>query len=173
MRKEEKLLKSIGSIDEKFIEEANSKMKRSRKEKPLWKKVASFVIILGLALFLFLPVNNNKINTSAYKDSEYHELIEALEPYRASATALPYDNNFKAFLCTVFDHPLKFGPIVGLGRQCPVNVCSHDLNTMPLSIRFVLTNLRINGFLTLRIRGIPRINNASHIYTPICLVLCI
>lgn len=95
MKKEEKLLKSIGSIDEKFIEEANSKMKRSRKEKPLWKKVASFVIILGLALFLFLPVNNNKINTSAYKDSEYHELIEALEPYRASATALPYDNNFE------------------------------------------------------------------------------
>ena len=95
MKKEEKLLKSIGSIDEKFIEEANSKMKRSRKEKPLWKRVASFVIILGLALFLFLPVNNNKINTSAYKDSEYHELIEALEPYRASATALPYDNNFE------------------------------------------------------------------------------
>ena len=98
MRREERLINSIGDIDEKFIEEANGKMKRNRKTKSVnatFRLVSSFVIWLVVALFLFLPVNNNKIDTSDYKDSEYHYLIKALEPYRASATALPYDNNFE------------------------------------------------------------------------------
>lgn len=98
MRREERLINSIGDIDEKFIEEANGKMKRNRETKnvgSILKTAVSLTVCLVLALFLFLPVNNNKIDTSAYKDSEYHDLIEALEPYRASATAKPYDNNFE------------------------------------------------------------------------------
>ena len=98
MRREERLINSIGNIDEKFIEEANVKMKINRETKnagSILKKVVSLTVCLVVALFLFLPVNNNRIDTSAYKGSEYHDLIEALEPYRASATALPYDNNFE------------------------------------------------------------------------------
>ena len=98
MRKEERLINSIGQIDEKFIEEANGKMKKARKEKPMWKKVAGFIILVGVALFLFLPLNNNGINTSPYKDSEYYSLIKVIEPYRKEATASPYDNNFEIIL---------------------------------------------------------------------------
>ena len=98
MRKEERLINSIGQIDEKFIEEANSKMKKGRNEKPMWKKVAGFIILVGVALFLFLPLNNNGINTSPYKDSEYYSLIKVIEPYRKEATASPYDNNFEIIL---------------------------------------------------------------------------
>jgi uncharacterized secreted protein with C-terminal beta-propeller domain len=98
MRKEERLINSIGSIDEKFIEEANGKMKKTKNKggiNPAWKAVASFVVIVGLALFLFLPVNPGPQNLSAYKDSEYYPLMEKLESYRADSTALPYDNNFE------------------------------------------------------------------------------
>ena len=98
MRKEERLINSIGQIDEKFIEEANSKMKKGRNGNPTWKKVAGFIILVGVALFLFLPLNNNGINTSPYKDSEYYSLIKVIEPYRKEATASPYDNNFEIIL---------------------------------------------------------------------------
>ena len=98
MRKEERLIRSIGNIDDKFIEEANDKMKSKRETKNVistFGTVVNLAVCLVVALFLFLPVNSNKIDTSDYKDSEYHDLIEALEPYRASATALPYNNNFE------------------------------------------------------------------------------
>ena len=100
MKKEERLINSIGSIDEKFIKEAEGTMKKTKRKTDLgirfaWKQIVGLVILIGVGLFLFLPVNNNGINTAAYKDSEYHSLIESLEPYRASATALPYDNNFE------------------------------------------------------------------------------
>ena len=98
MRKEERLMRSIGQIDEKFIEEANGKMKKTKIRggiNPAWKTVASFVIIVGLALFLFLPVNPGPKNLAAYKDSAYYPLMEKLEPYRADVTSLPYDNNFQ------------------------------------------------------------------------------
>ena len=100
MKKEERLVNSIGSIDEKFIKEAEGTMKKTKRKTDLgirfaWKQIVGLVILIGVGLFLFLPVNNNGINTAAYKDSEYHSLIESLEPYRASATALPYDNNFE------------------------------------------------------------------------------
>lgn len=100
MRKEERLVDSFGSIDEKFIKEAEGTMKKTKRKTDLgirfaWKQIVGLVILIGVGLFLFLPVNNNVINTAAYKDSEYHSLIESLEPYRASATALPYDNNFE------------------------------------------------------------------------------
>ncbi len=105
MKKEEKLIYAMGNINEKFIEEANGKMKKTANGKPIWKKVAGFIIIVGLALFLFLPVNPGPNNLSAYKDSDYYPLMEKLEPYRAEATALPYDNNFElitSFIGTIF-----------------------------------------------------------------------
>lgn len=101
MRKEEKLIYAMGNINEKFIEEANGKMKKARKEKPMWKKVVGFIIIVGIALFLFLPINNNRIKLSPYEDSAYYPLIEKIEPYRAEATALPYDNNFELIISLI------------------------------------------------------------------------
>ena len=111
MKKEEKLVYSIGNIDEKFIEEAASmKAKRVKKrmDRTTLKRVVSIVILVGVALFLFFPLNNNGINTAKYKDSEYYSLIKTIEPYRKSATALPYDNTFEIIL----DFFTLFGNIV-------------------------------------------------------------
>ncbi|ETP72907.1 hypothetical protein UYO_1147 [Lachnospiraceae bacterium JC7] len=61
MEKEKKLLKAIGDIDEKFIEEARPEKvvriapKRSRK--PLGVMAAAAVIILGLGIFMTMNMN--------------------------------------------------------------------------------------------------------------------
>ncbi len=101
MRKEEKLIYAMGNINEKFIEEASGKMKKTANGKPIWKKVAGFIILIGVALFLFLPLNNNRINTTPYEDSEYYSLIQVIEPYRQEAMALPFDNNFELILSLI------------------------------------------------------------------------
>ena len=101
MRKEEKLIYAMGNINEKFIEEANGKMKKKTRGNPNLKKVVGFIIIIGIALFLFLPINNNRIKLSPYEDSAYYPLIEKIEPYRAEATALPYDNNFELIISLI------------------------------------------------------------------------
>lgn len=101
MRKEEKLIYAMGNINEKFIEEANGKMKKKTRGNPNLKRVVGFIIIIGIALFLFWPINNNRIKLSPYEDSAYYPLIEKIEPYRAEATALPFDNNFELIISLI------------------------------------------------------------------------
>ena len=101
MRKEEKLIYAMGNINEKFIEEANGKMKKKTRGNPNLKRVVGFIIVIGIALFLFWPINNNRIKLSPYEDSAYYPLIEKIEPYRAEATALPFDNNFELIISLI------------------------------------------------------------------------
>ena len=77
----------------------------------------------------------------------------------------PNDDHIETLLSAIFDHSLKLGPIVGFSRYRSVNVCANNFNTVLFCVCCILTQLTFNGFLTLRIRGIPRINNTSHIYT--------
>ena len=101
MKKNERLLASIGNIDEKFIEEAEGKMKKKSKRGALphdlgiGKMVASFIVIVGLGLFLFWPTYNVRYDAADYADSQYQPLIEKIEPYRYQATKKPYANNFE------------------------------------------------------------------------------
>ena len=103
MRKEERLMNSIGNIDEKFIEEAEGKMKKSKKNRlsqdlgigKAIRMAASIVILVGLGLFLFWPTYNVRYDAADYADSQYQPLIEKIEPYRYSATKKPYANNFE------------------------------------------------------------------------------
>ena len=101
MKKNERLLASIGNIDEKFIEEAEGKMKKKSKRGALphdlgiGKMVASFIVIVGLGLFLFWPTYNVRYDAADYADSQYQPLIEKIEPYRYNATKKPYANNFE------------------------------------------------------------------------------
>ena len=50
MRKEEKLIYAMGNINEKFIEEANGKMKKTANGKPILKRVVGFIIIVGICV---------------------------------------------------------------------------------------------------------------------------
>ena len=101
MKRNERLLASIGNIDEKFIEEAEGKMKKKSKRGALphdlgiVKMVASFIVIVGLGLFLFWPTYNVRYDAADYADSQYQPLIEKIEPYRYNATKKPYANNFE------------------------------------------------------------------------------
>ena len=107
MKKNERLLGSIGNIDEKFIEEAEGKMKKKSKKNRLShdlgigkviRMAASFVILVGLGLFLFWPTYNVRYDAADYADSQYQPLIEKIEPYRYNATKKPYANNFELAL---------------------------------------------------------------------------
>lgn len=104
MKKNERLLHSLGNIDEKFIEEAEGKMKKKSKRGALphdlgigtiVKMVASFIVVIGLGLFLFWPTYNVRYDAADYADSQYQPLIEKIEPYRYQATKKPYANNFE------------------------------------------------------------------------------
>lgn len=101
MKRNERLLDSIGNIDEKFIEEAEGKMKKKSKRGALphdlgiGKMVASFIVIVGLGLFLFWPAYNVRYDAADYADSQYQPLIEKIEPYRYNITKKTYDNNFE------------------------------------------------------------------------------
>ena len=59
------------------------------------KMVASFIVIVGLGLFLFWPTYNVRYDAADYADSQYQPLIEKIEPYRYNATKKPYANNFE------------------------------------------------------------------------------
>ena len=101
MKKNERLLASIGNIDEKFIEEAEGKMKKSKNDSrgfsrgKIIRMVASFIVVIGLGLFLFWPTYNVRYDAADYADSQYQPLIEKIEPYRYQATKKPYANNFE------------------------------------------------------------------------------
>lgn len=104
MKRNERLLASMGSIDEKFIEEAEGKMKKKSKRGALphdlgigkiVRMVASLIVIVGLGLFLFWPTYNVRYDAADYADSQYQPLIEKIEPYRYNATKKPYANNFE------------------------------------------------------------------------------
>ena len=103
MKKNERLMSAISFIDEKYVKEAESKMKKNGLSRnagigKALRIAASIAIFVGLGLFLFLPVNRGPLNVSAYGDSEYYPLIEKLEPYRYNATKKYYDNNFELIL---------------------------------------------------------------------------
>ncbi len=102
MNKSERLLSSLGNINEKFIQEADVKMAKSNKGfRKIIGMVATFAIVVGLGLFLFLPTNHGEMDLSPYAGSSYYPLMEKLEPYRYEKTKKPYDNNFELGLMLV------------------------------------------------------------------------
>lgn len=97
--KNKRLLQSIGNIDEKYIEEAEPKMKNSQGVKRILGIAACFAIVVCLGLYLFLPFGSGTANLSAYRDSQYFPLIETIEDYRYVPPK--YNNNFEALVATI------------------------------------------------------------------------
>ena len=91
--KDKRLLESLNFIDEKYIKEAEPKMKTSKV--PLRKIigcVACFVIVIALSLYMFIPFKSGP-DVSKYEDSEYYPLIATIADYRYKPSR--YKNNFQ------------------------------------------------------------------------------
>ncbi len=84
---------AFGQIDEKYIKEAEPKMKKTDFLPKLIGIAACFIMVVALSLYLFLPLNTSMEDLSMYKDSDYFPLIEKIS---ASLTEeMPYKNNFE------------------------------------------------------------------------------
>lgn len=92
MNKNERLISAIGEIDEKYLEEGKTKMKRTA---PI-VAAASFLVVLALSLYLFVPFAPVTSDLKEYRGSAYFPLIEEIEDYRLSFLQPTYKNNFEA-----------------------------------------------------------------------------
>lgn len=108
MNKNERLISAIGEIDEKYLEEGKTKMKRTA---PI-VAAASFLVVLALSLYLFVPFAPVTSDLKAYRGSAYFPLIEEIEDYRLSFLQPTYKNNFEALTSSLgglFDGGFKGG----------------------------------------------------------------
>ena len=94
--KRKKLFDAMGMIDDTYIEEASAR--RTRRGKRAIIRItaiaACFALLLtGLNLWLFLPLQSDLPDVSQYADSEYYDIIQKLNvlTYRAPR----YKNNFQ------------------------------------------------------------------------------
>lgn len=95
--KKEKLILAFGEIDEKYIKEADTKMRSGS----VIKIAVVAVLITAISLFLFVPYGKEKSKAPSYGDSEYYPLIQGLEDYRLSLRTNGYKNNFEALMGTI------------------------------------------------------------------------
>lgn len=91
--KNKRLLTSLSFIDEKYVKEAEPKMKASSSPLKILGRVACFALVIALSLYLFIPLKNDEPDLTAYQQSEYFPLIETISDYRY--TPNPYKNNFQ------------------------------------------------------------------------------
>ena len=100
--KNKRLLESLSFIDEKYIKEAEPKMKTSTLfSTKILGQVACLVIVIALSLYLFIPFSTTGPNLTAYTDSEYFPLIETISDFRYKPS--PYKNNFQMIMASVDD----------------------------------------------------------------------
>ena len=91
--KEDRLLEALGFIDDKYVKEAEPKMKTSKFPlKKIIGSVACFALVIALSLYMFLPFSTTP-DVSDYKNSEYYPLISTIANYRY--TPPMYENNFE------------------------------------------------------------------------------
>lgn len=103
MKKNEKLLKSITFIDDKYVEEASPvKVKKKRSLKKLIAIAACACFILAVAsVWLFTPYRTTPGSVSQYSDSEYYPLIEKINAYTFVKPI--YKNNMEMLIGEISD----------------------------------------------------------------------
>ena len=111
--KNERLLVSFGSIDEKYVKEAEPKMRSHSSPVKAIGRVACFILIAALSLYLFIPYSNRGPDLTAYSDSEYFPIIERIADLRYKPS--PYKNNF-GYLTALVNSILNFK---GFGSTAP------------------------------------------------------
>ena len=86
----------------------------------------------------------------------------AVIPITGKPVQLPNDNHVKETLIAVLDHGLKLRTVVCSGGIGPVDVMLQNGDVVLLSKGCALTNLTLDGFLTLIIGGIAGIDDGFH-----------
>lgn len=106
--KKNRMLRSIGLIDEKYVEEAspeNAKNIREntrfKKYRPLMLAACLWIILASFALWLFVPFSTKAPSVKEHSDSEYYTLIKKLNEYYAEKPE--YYNNFDALFSGLSD----------------------------------------------------------------------
>ena len=92
MNKKERIILAIGEVNEKYIKEAESSMRRT----PILVAAACFALVIALSLYLFIPFAPVTSDLGAYESSAYYPLIEKVEDYRLTFKQPAYKNNFQA-----------------------------------------------------------------------------
>ena len=111
--KKERLIRSFSFIDEKYVKEAEPKMKNSFSFKKFIGIAASFAIIVALGLYLFMPFKSGMMDLTAYSGSDYFPLIEKIEDYRY--TPPKYKNNFESITAGIKNFGAKFDDALNVG----------------------------------------------------------
>ena len=82
------------------------------------------------------------------------------------AIQLPNEYGIEQFAIAVFDHALKVGTVVRLGRERTVDVCTEHGNAVALGKFHTLADLPLDALLSLVVRAIPSVNNCFHLLIP-------
>ena len=100
--KDKRLLSSLSFIDDKYVKEAEPKMKASTISPfKTFAKVACLLLVVAIGLYLFVPITTKAPSLTAYESSEYFPLIEKIADYRHKPS--PYKNNFQHLTAEVGD----------------------------------------------------------------------
>ena len=104
MRKNERLITLIGGVDQKYVIEAENKIKLKRKKrserlKGLAIAASVAIVISAVSAWLFIPFSTTPKSVAAYKDSEYYELIEKINDFTFSVPE--HKNNFEKLLASI------------------------------------------------------------------------
>lgn len=102
--KDKRLLESLNLIDDKYIKEAEPKMKTSTIPlKKIIGSVACFVIVIAISLYLFIPFRTGP-DVRKYEGSEYYPLIASIADFRYKPSK--FKNNYQVIandLSSLFD----------------------------------------------------------------------
>ena len=92
-----KMLLAIGEVDEKYVKEAEADIRELRRT--ALAIAASFIVMIGLALYLFIPFAPVAADVSEYSGSPYFSLIESIENYLVEFKQPIHKNNFEKVWC--------------------------------------------------------------------------
>lgn len=101
MKKENRLARALGEVDDELLEKASLSHKKSAKrtKRTVWLSVAAcFAVALGL--WMFIPFNTKAPDVSKYAESEYYGIIQKLNAVTFVKPA--FKNNFDKYVLNTF-----------------------------------------------------------------------
>lgn len=95
MRKNEKLFQAFGEIDDKFVAEADPRVKKTGSPFIRISALAACIaLVVGAFAYLFVPLSGSSV-LSAYADSEYYDIICGVESLKNEKV---YKNRFEELM---------------------------------------------------------------------------
>ena len=119
--KDKKLMKALGLVDDKYIDEADPARTHKRKRRVGFRVIGAIaacfaVALVGLNIWLFMPYDTTPPSVKEHESNEYYEIIKRMNAltYRAPEHTNNFDKFFdKLFGNTKDDAPLNSAPEIG------------------------------------------------------------